>query len=64
MLNLSKSGIVINGLLTPSERGHIEVVKEKQLMLGIPIVDSVNYLGVRMGNVSSDTAFAFPSGEA
>ena len=33
-------------------------------MLGIPIADSVKYLGVRMGNVSSDTAFAFPLGEA
>ena len=64
VLNLAKRGIVIKGLLTPSERGHIEVVKEKQLMLGIPIVDLVKYLGVRMGTVSSDTAFAFPLGEA
>ena len=64
VLNLSKCGIVIKGLLTPLERGHIEVVKEKQLMLAIPIVDSVKYLGVRMGNVSSDTTFAFPLGQA
>ena len=62
VLNLANCGIVIKGLLTPSERGHIEVVKEKQLMLGIPIAYSVKCTGVRMGNVSSDTTFAFPQG--
>ena len=64
VLNLGKCGVVIKGRLTASEQTHVESVKDKQLLLGIPIVDSVKYLGVRMGNVTPDSAFAFPLGEA
>ena len=38
--------------------------RDKQILLGIPIVDSVKYLGVRMGNVTRDSAFAFPLAQA
>ena len=42
VLNLIKRGIVIKGVvLTPTERGKIEVTKDIQLLLGIPIVDLV-----------------------
>ena len=64
VLNLIKCGIVIKGTLTRSEHQKIEEVQGKRLLLGIPIVESVKYLGVCMGNVSSDEAFAFPLGEA
>ena len=64
VLNLGKCGVVIKGRLRASEQAQVEVIGEKQLLLGIPVVDSVKYLGVRMGNVSPDFAFAFPLGEA
>ena len=63
MLNLIKCGIVIKGVLTHAEKNHIEVTTDKRLLRGIPIVESVKYLGVRMGNVTSDFAFAFPLGK-
>ena len=64
VLNLGKCGVVIKGRLTAPEQTKVEVFRDKRLLLGIPIVDSVKYLGVRMGNVTPDTAFAFPLGEA
>ena len=64
VLNLGTCGVVIKGRLTASEQTHVESVKDKQLLLGIPIVDSVKYLGLRMGNVTPDSAFAFPLGAA
>ena len=64
VLNLGKCGVVIKGRLTASEQAQVEVIRDKQILLGIPIVDSVKYLGVRMGNVTPDSAFAFPLGEA
>ena len=64
VLNLGKCGVVIKGRLTAPEHSHVEVVRDKRILLGIPIVDSVKYLGVRMGSVTPDTAFAFPLGEA
>ena len=64
VLNLGKCGVVIKGSLTASQQIQVEVIRDKQLLLGIPIVDSVKYLGVRMGNVTPNSAFAFPLGEA
>ena len=40
------------------------MTRDEQLLLGIPIVDSVKYVGVRMGNVTSNAVFVFPFGEA
>ena len=60
ILNPIACGIVVK----PAEQSHIEVTIDKRLLRGIPIVESIKYLGVRMGNVSPDSAFAFPLGEA
>ena len=64
VLNRGKCGVVIKGRLTAPEQAQVEVIRDKQILLGIPIVDSVKYLGVRMGNVTPDSAFALPLGEA
>ena len=44
VLNLIKRGIVIKGVLTPTERGKIEVTKDIQLLLGIPTNSTVEPL--------------------
>ena len=64
VLNLIKCGTVIKGVLTHAEKSHIQVTRDKQLRRGIPIIESVKYLGVRMGNMTSDSALAFPLGQA
>ena len=64
VLHLIKCGVVIKGDLTPAERSQVELSNGQQLLCGIPVVDSVKYLRVHMGNLTSDAAFAFPLGEA
>ena len=64
VLSLIKCGVVIKGNLTPAEHSQVELANGQQLLRGIPVVESLKYLGVRMGNLTSDGAFAFPLGDA
>ena len=53
ILKLIKCGIAIKIVLTHAENNPVEVTTNTRLLRGIPIVESVKYLGVRMGNVTS-----------
>ena len=64
VLNVIKCGVVIKGNLTPAEHSQVELSNGQQLLRGIPIVESLKYFGARLGNLTSDAAFAFPSEEA
>ena len=64
VLNLIKCGVVIKGNLTFAKHSEVELSNGQQLLRGIPVVESMEYLGVRMRHLTSDAAFAFPLGEA
>ena len=64
IVSLIKCGVLTKGKLTRTKQSKMEPIADKKLVLGIPFVNSVKNLGVQMGNVSSDMAFAVPFGEA
>ena len=63
-LNLGKCGVVIKIILHSQDQQHIKAKQDGELLLGMRICQSVKYLGVRMGNITSDEAYAFPLVEA
>ena len=64
LLNLCKSGVVVQGKLCPQDRRLIETTPQGDLFLGLHVHTHLKYLRVRVGNISSDEAFAGPLGEA
>ena len=63
-LNMGKSGVVFWGAIHDSDKQRIEHAPESQLFLGLSIAQHIKYLGVQLGNVSSDSAYSRPLGEA
>ena len=62
-LHLAKCGVVVKGSLHTDAQAHVEAFSHGELLLGILIRQSVKYLGVRIGNISSDGAYAYPLAE-
>ena len=63
-INFSKCGIVVKGPLHPLDQQATEQTPSGEVLLGISLCPHVKYLGVRMGNITSDEAFSFPLAEA
>ena len=64
LLNMDKCGIVVKGSLSTSDKQHLETIPQGELLHAIMIHDHIRYLGVKIGSISSDPAFAMPLGEA
>ena len=63
-LNFSRCGLVVKGSLQKRDREHLEATQACEPLIGILIRHSIKYLGVRIGNITSDEAYAFPLAEA
>ena len=56
--------MVIKGLLHKDDQALVEASPVGERLLGILVQQSVKYLGVCIGNISSDSAYAYPLAEA
>ena len=64
LLNVGKCGIVVKGNLSTSDQQHVTESPGGSQLCGIQIRHTVRYLGVKMGNLTSDEAFASYHGDA
>ena len=64
LLNLGNCGIVVKGNLSTRDQQHVTESPGGSQLCGIQIRQSVRYLGVKIGNLTSDEAFASYLGEA
>ena len=64
LLNMGKCGIVVKGHLSTKDQRHLTDSPAGPLLCGIQIRQSFRYLGVKIGNLTSDKAFATYLGEA
>ena len=62
-LDIAKCGMVIKGLLHKDDQAKVASQAGERL-LGILVQQSVKYLGVRIGNISSEFAYAYLLAEA
>ena len=60
LINIGKCGIVIKGPLHMTDQALVEETRSGEPFLGIAVCRHIKYLGVVMGNISSDEAFSFP----
>ena len=64
LLNMGKCGVVVKGQLSTRDQRHVTDSPAGPLLCGIQIRHFVRCLGVKMGNLTSDEAFATHLGEA
>ena len=64
LLNLGKCGIVVKGHLSTGDQKYLTESPAGPQLCGIQIRQSVRYLGVKIGNLTSHEAFAYYLGEA
>ena len=55
-ITFSKCGIVVKGSLHPSDQQVVEHTPDGEVLLGIALCPHAKYLGMRMGNITSDEA--------
>ena len=64
LFNIGKSGIVIKGPLHVTDQALVEETRSGELFLGIAACLHIKYLGVVMGDITSDEAFSFHLAQA